>query len=356
MASTDWFESNLAAIRDRVAFLSELRDGVIHECPGTMHDLLIFKKGTVLELHFHPGWSQEVLSDFDFARPLYLVAGFTQAMMLGLLWRPQPERVYVLGFGAGRVPMVLHHHFPQIRVESTDIDKDVVDVARQYFGILTDPRLLVAVQDGRDYLAQRAADVRYDLIMSDAFTGVGYSPPPVGTQEFYELCHQHLVDEGAVVVNLLKGDFLFRQKLKALVESFANVYFVPVPEDGTIVLFATQAARIATDELVARAKSLETLHGFTFPFLQRAMQLQHVAESAEVNEALENADALTDATVSQVRHPPRDSGRQSGLPPPPWTNLDTTPFADSDTVRRVGRNEACPCGSGKKYKKCHGRR
>ena len=23
--------------------------------------------------------------------------------------------------------------------------------------------------------------------------------------------------------------------------------------------------------------------------------------------------------------------------------------------RKVGRNEACPCGSGKKYKNCHGR-
>ena len=24
------------------------------------------------------------------------------------------------------------------------------------------------------------------------------------------------------------------------------------------------------------------------------------------------------------------------------------------TITKAGRNEACPCGSGKKYKKCHG--
>jgi len=33
--------------------------------------------------------------------------------------------------------------------------------------------------------------------------------------------------------------------------------------------------------------------------------------------------------------------------------------ADAPTVKRdgdkVGRNEACPCGSGKKYKRCHGK-
>jgi uncharacterized protein YecA (UPF0149 family) len=23
-------------------------------------------------------------------------------------------------------------------------------------------------------------------------------------------------------------------------------------------------------------------------------------------------------------------------------------------TRKIGRNEPCPCGSGKKYKKCHG--
>jgi uncharacterized protein YecA (UPF0149 family) len=32
----------------------------------------------------------------------------------------------------------------------------------------------------------------------------------------------------------------------------------------------------------------------------------------------------------------------------------------TETIRReqpkVGRNDPCPCGSGKKYKQCHGRR
>ncbi|MCA9134039.1 MAG: SEC-C domain-containing protein [Planctomycetales bacterium] len=30
------------------------------------------------------------------------------------------------------------------------------------------------------------------------------------------------------------------------------------------------------------------------------------------------------------------------------------PIRNTDT--KVGRNEPCPCGSGKKYKACHGRR
>ena len=29
-------------------------------------------------------------------------------------------------------------------------------------------------------------------------------------------------------------------------------------------------------------------------------------------------------------------------------------FDNATQGRKVGRNEMCPCGSGKKYKKCHG--
>jgi preprotein translocase subunit SecA len=38
---------------------------------------------------------------------------------------------------------------------------------------------------------------------------------------------------------------------------------------------------------------------------------------------------------------------------------DTSAARSAETVRReqekIGRNDPCPCGSGQKYKKCHGR-
>jgi preprotein translocase subunit SecA len=47
-------------------------------------------------------------------------------------------------------------------------------------------------------------------------------------------------------------------------------------------------------------------------------------------------------------------GRNPGAPRPARTGGDDV----VKTVRReepkVGRNDPCPCGSGKKYKKCHG--
>jgi preprotein translocase subunit SecA len=39
------------------------------------------------------------------------------------------------------------------------------------------------------------------------------------------------------------------------------------------------------------------------------------------------------------------------MPPPPTDEAQGT-FVRSE--RKIGRNEPCPCGSGKKYKNCHG--
>ncbi len=69
--------------------------------------------------------------------------------------------------------------------------------------------------------------------------------------------------------------------------------------------------------------------------LMRALQAQHA--EANVYAGAEPADALFDG----------DSPEPGALPAEPHS-----PFVRLE--RKVGRNEPCPCGSGKKYKHCHG--
>ncbi|MGH8266063.1 MAG: SEC-C metal-binding domain-containing protein, partial [Steroidobacteraceae bacterium] len=47
----------------------------------------------------------------------------------------------------------------------------------------------------------------------------------------------------------------------------------------------------------------------------------------------------------------RAAARAVPPPPPPPAEVSGT-FVRAE--RKVGRNEPCPCGSGKKYKHCHG--
>jgi preprotein translocase subunit SecA len=79
--------------------------------------------------------------------------------------------------------------------------------------------------------------------------------------------------------------------------------------------------------------------------LMRALQTQH----AEAQSALGAGEAAAEAAAAAAR---------AGTPGAPAaaagaaTAAATAPFVRE--VRKVGRNEPCPCGSGRKYKHCHG--
>jgi hypothetical protein len=57
-----------------------------------------------------------------------------------------------------------------------------------------------------------------------------------------------------------------------------------------------------------------------------------------------------DADAPAIAHPIHDRPANEREPP-----ADERPAVDPLSLRKVGRNDACPCGSGKKYKHCHGR-
>jgi preprotein translocase subunit SecA len=71
--------------------------------------------------------------------------------------------------------------------------------------------------------------------------------------------------------------------------------------------------------------------------------------AAEDHEALQNvqyqhADALTGTTEPAVAEPEAAAQEESD-PVQPYVR----------DGQKVGRNDPCPCGSGKKYKQCHGK-
>jgi spermidine synthase len=116
--------------------------------------------------------------------------------------------------------MVLHHYYPELVVESTEIDRTVVSLARKYFGIATNDRMKVFIEDGREYLARQTPATRYDIILVDCYTGAGHHPYSLSTTEFYALCKDHLTAGGVVATNLVSSDPLFEKKVNTFTNSF----------------------------------------------------------------------------------------------------------------------------------------
>jgi preprotein translocase subunit SecA len=87
--------------------------------------------------------------------------------------------------------------------------------------------------------------------------------------------------------------------------------------------------------------------------LMRALQAQH-AEAASLLAAAEEQQTAVAAGVraSTAGTSPARAGARA--PPPPPAPLPETAGTFVRGERKVGRNEPCPCGSGKKYKHCHG--
>ena len=74
-----------------------------------------------------------------------------------------------------------------------------------------------------------------------------------------------------------------------------------------------------------------------------------IEEQAERFENITYTHPNDDGSVSQEAEPPSSSAALGAIA----ASIGAAPAADD--VPKVGRNDPCPCGSGKKYKHCHGR-
>ena len=78
----------------------------------------------------------------------------------------------------------------------------------------------------------------------------------------------------------------------------------------------------------------------------RVLMTVRVQSSEQLEEAADALESRAEHIANVTYTAPTETGEVE-------TTLDATTQAVA--VPRVGRNDPCPCGSGKKYKHCHGK-
>jgi preprotein translocase subunit SecA len=78
-----------------------------------------------------------------------------------------------------------------------------------------------------------------------------------------------------------------------------------------------------------------------------------VQSSEQLEEAADAMETRGESIANVTYTAPTETGGVETLVDP--DTVPATSFAGADQLPRVGRNEPCPCGSGKKYKQCHGK-
>ncbi|MEG3986450.1 fused MFS/spermidine synthase [Microcoleus sp. S28C3] len=290
---------NLALINEQINWLQQQPDGILFQQNSGDNCIAVKKIKSVLLLLLA---DRETLSTnvaqsiLDLNNPLNLIFPYARAMLLALVWTNQPKNIYIIGFGGGSIPRVFYHYFANAIVECTDIDLTVVEVAHKFFGIQFDDRLKVAIQDGREYLAQQNSTVKNDIIIVDAGFGSGYMPYRLVTQEFYQLCKTRLSSAGVVVVHLFHKQEFNAAAVKTIQTVFAQIYICNL-ETGNCIVIATNTPDLAKNEIFLKAELIQDFHNLGFSLIEMSLQLKKVAQLPEWVKNWETLPIFTDAEI-----------------------------------------------------------
>ncbi len=157
-----------------------------------------------------------------------------------LLASPSPQRVLIIGVGAGALLQFLHHYFPDCKVEGVDYSLQIIKIARGYFGLPENNNISIHHNDGLTYLKQQGAGDNYDLIVLDAFNDTGMAKN-IYSNEFFRVAKNHLRPEGIICANLWSGD---RKRLKQVKKAIHNntkaSLFIPVHKRENIIALLFQ--------------------------------------------------------------------------------------------------------------------
>ena len=216
-------------------------------------------------------------TQMSLANPLQGHFEYTEDFHMPWLWNTGITSVLTIGLGGGSVQRSFEHYYPEVRIETVEIDPVVLEVAKTYFRFQESARQKVSVEDGRVYL--RRSRSRYDLVILDAYVQGRYGssiPQHLATKEFFELARDHLSTNGLVAYNVIGSVNAWRSGVvgaiyRTMKAVFPQVYVFPARTSGNVVMVATKAAgKVDIAPLRKRAVMMIDSGRITLPgFLQR---------------------------------------------------------------------------------------
>lgn len=215
---------------------------VIHSRRDAAGLIEVVEAHGVRALHFGSEARQSAMA---LATPERLEIAYLRAMLIALVFVPQPRRILVLGLGGGSLVRFLSRHYPAVRIEVIESRAAVVDVAREYFGLSDQPGLHIRIGDGGEHLQRlmRKGSPGYDLIMIDIFDHEGLAPV-VPQHDFFAAVLSLLDSGGAVCINLWSSHAESFRAVMRLIKLYfpGNAFSLPVPGRGNVIGVGLQRA------------------------------------------------------------------------------------------------------------------
>jgi spermidine synthase len=229
---------------------------IVHRERSLYSTILIDQRGSLICLQFSVRTDQRNQSCMDQRRPNEMVFSYIRMMMTGLLLRPSPERILMIGLGGGTLPTALAELYPDSAIDVVEIDPAVVRVAGEFFDYVPSANTTVFAQDGRVFIKRAALrGDTYDLIMLDAFNG-DYIPEHLMTREFLQETRSLLTPGGAVVANTFSISQLYHHESTTYAAVFGPFYNLKTGESANRIILAANGPLPDPNTLKERAADL----------------------------------------------------------------------------------------------------
>lgn len=256
---------------------------VIFQRTSAYHNIRVYDRGGLRILSFNG--SQE--TRMSLRNHLQGHFAYTEFFHLPWIWNNQITNVLMMGLGGGSTQRSFQYYYPQVHIDTVEIDPLVVDVAKRYFNLKTGPNHRIHVSDGRVYL-RRHPD-KHDLIIMDAYSSNRYGsfiPYHLVSKEFFELASSRLTDQGVLAYNVIgtirgwQAD-IFGAVYNTLVEVFPQVYYFPAPDSKNVVIIATKSlARYPPDKVREETLELVRSRKVRLPTFIQRVRAFHIAPPA----------------------------------------------------------------------------
>ncbi len=192
----------------------------------------------------------------DLRDPKKLVFPYVRMTLAGLLVKPKPTSVLMIGLGGGSIPMTLSELYPEALIDIVEIDAAVVRVAHDYFDFAETDRMKVVVADGRVFVKRALLQKKqYDLVILDAFTG-DYIPEHLMTMEFLQEIKSLLTPDGVLVANTFSTSVLYDHESETYKAVYGEFINFKLPITGNRVVIASLGGLPTEQVLKERAKDL----------------------------------------------------------------------------------------------------
>ena len=235
---------------------------------------------------------------------------YTEYFHMPWIWNNQITNVLMMGLGGGSAQRQYQFSYPEVHIDTVELDPMVIDVAKRYFNVRPSDKHRIIRSDGRLYL--RRTRKKYDVILMDAYTANRYGsfiPYPLVTKEFFRLARNHLTDDGVIAYNVIgtmkgwRADIL-GAVYKTMKSEFPNVYLFPAPDSLNVVLIATQSAKTYNAAMI-RQRTAEVIRNKRMKmrtFATRAKAIRFDApRTAARSPVLTDDYAPVDGLLTRVR-------------------------------------------------------